>query len=102
MNQLVINKSIVNQSINKSINRWFRSDVLSTKVSANGHVLKTVKSKGIGVVTIVDDKANVDVERGKKQHLYTRQGQYWQKAYPRFLVAWNSIKMRYNNTVFVS
>ena len=50
--------------------------MLSTKVSANGHVLKTVKSKGIGVVTIVDDKANVDVERGKKQHLYTRQGQY--------------------------
>ena len=35
-------------------------------VSANGHVLKTVKGKAIGEVQIVDDKANVAVERGDK------------------------------------
>ncbi len=35
-------------------------------VSANGHVLKTVKSKATGEVQIVDDKANVAVERGEQ------------------------------------
>ena len=38
-------------------------------VSANGHVLKTVKGKAIGEVQIVDDKANVAVERGEKSFL---------------------------------
>ena len=32
--------------------------------------------------------------------LYSKQGRYWQIANPRFLVAWNSIKMRCSNTYF--
>ena len=32
--------------------------------------------------------------------MYTRQGRFWQIANHRFLVAWNGIKIVYNNTVF--
>ncbi len=39
--------------------------MINTVVSANGHVLKTVKSKATGEVQIVDDKANVSIERGE-------------------------------------
>jgi len=36
---------------------------VNTTVSANGHVVKTVKSKSFGITTIVDDQADVELER---------------------------------------
>ena len=39
--------------------------MINTTVSANGHVVKTVKGNIIGVVTIVDDQADVELERSK-------------------------------------
>merc|ERR1712168_1105382 len=40
-----------------------KAEVLNTTVSANGHVVKTVKSKSFGITTIVDDQADVERER---------------------------------------
>ena len=34
------------------------------------------------------------------RNIYFRQGQYWQIAYSRFLVAWKCIKIRCKNTAF--
>merc|ERR1712168_275331 len=53
-----------------------KAEVLNTTVSANGQVVKTVKSKSFGITTIVDDQADVERERYNIANLADKRKSY--------------------------